>query len=63
VGHQQGADQGIAEQESERLVERVSAYLVERAGVKSGQLEVHGLGALAPSVLGADQSAIVVITK
>jgi phenylpyruvate tautomerase PptA (4-oxalocrotonate tautomerase family) len=63
VGHQQGADQGIAEQESERLVERVSAYLVERAGVKSGQLEVHGLGALAPSVLGADPSAIVVITK
>lgn len=63
VGHQQGADQGIAEQESKRLVERVAAYLVDRAGVESGQLEVHGLGALAPSVLGADQSAIVVITK
>lgn len=63
VGHQQGSDQGIAAQESKRLVERVANYLVDRAGVKTDQLEVHGVGALAPSVLGADQSAIVVITK
>jgi hypothetical protein len=63
VGHQQGIDQGIAEQESKRLAERVASYLVERAGVRADQFEVHGLGALAPSVLGADQSALVVITK
>ena len=62
VGHQQGSDQGIAEQESMRLVEQVKAYL-DRAGVATGQLEVHGIGALAPSVLGADQSAVVVIAK
>ena len=63
VGHQQGADQDIAERESKRLVERVESYLIDRAGVQQGQLEVHGLGALAPSALGADQSAVVVITK
>ncbi|MGB1173626.1 MAG: DUF4892 domain-containing protein [Marinobacterium sp.] len=63
VGHQQGIDQGIAEQESKRLAERVATYLVDRAGVRPVQFEVHGLGALAPSVLGADQSALVVITK
>ena len=63
VGHQQGIDQGIAEQESKRLAERVATYLVDRAGVRPVQFEVHGLGALAPSVLGADQSALVVIAK
>lgn len=63
VGHQQGIDQGIAEQESKRLAERVASYLVDRAGVRVDQFEVHGLGALAPSVLGADQSALVVIAK
>ena len=63
VGHQQGIDQGIAEQESKRLAERVATYLVDRAGVRADQFEVHGLGALAPSVLGADQSALVVIAK
>lgn len=63
VGHQQGIDQGIAEQESKRLAERVASYLVDRAGVRADQFEVHGLGALAPSVLGADQSALVVIAK
>lgn len=63
VGHQQGIDQGIAEQESKRLAERVATYLVDRAGVRPDQFEVHGLGALAPSVLGADQSALVVIAK
>ncbi len=63
VGHQQGIDQGIAEQESKRLAERVASYLVDRAGVRAHQFEVHGLGALAPSVLGADQSALVVIAK
>lgn len=63
VGHQQGIDQGIAEQESKRLAERVASYLVDRAGVRVDQFEAHGLGALAPSVLGADQSALVVIAK
>ena len=63
VGHQQGIDQGIAEQESKRLAERVASYLVDRAGVRADQFELHGLGALAPSVLGADQSALVVIAK
>ena len=63
VGHQQGIDQGIAEQESKRLAERVATYLVDRAGVRVDQFEAHGLGALAPSVLGADQSALVVIAK
>jgi len=63
VGHQQGGDQGIAAQESKRLVEGVASYLVDRVGVKKDQLEVHGVGALAPSVLGADQSALVVIAK
>lgn len=63
VGHQQGIDQGIAEQESKRLAERVATYLVDRAGVRADQFEVYGFGALAPSVLGADQSALVVIAK
>lgn len=62
VGHQQGSDQGIAQQKSIRLVDQVAAFM-EQQSLNSDQYETHGVGALAPSVLGADQFAVVVIVK
>ena len=60
VAHESGRDVGIAQSKSEQRAARVKTALID-AGVLSRNIESFGLGALAPSVLGADNSAVVVI--
>ena len=62
VGHQAGLDQTLAQRESEAMVKQLAEKLIA-AGVSKDAIETYGIGALAPSVLGADRAVVVVIIR
>jgi hypothetical protein len=62
VGHQAGLDQTLAQRESEAMVKLLAEKLIA-SGVAKDAIETYGIGALAPSVLGADSSVVVVIVQ
>lgn len=60
VGHESGRDLDIALSDSEHRAAQVMSTLI-KAGVPATMIESFGVGALAPSVLGADDSSVVVL--
>ncbi|MEY3038841.1 MAG: hypothetical protein RL143_1408 [Pseudomonadota bacterium] len=60
--HQAGLDQTLAQRESEAMVKQLAEKLIA-AGVSKDAIETYGIGALAPSVLGADRAVVVVIVQ